>query len=158
MEPKIWGKYFWTTIHLVALGYPDTPSHTDAENYKHFYMNFWKVLPCYSCSENYKKHLEELPIDQFLKDNTTLFKWTVELHNIVNKELGKRTVTLEEATERYRQVASGSNDGVFVSIDSNWDRIIRRGVNLVVLVLAGFGAYAVYKATMGKGKLGGKRT
>jgi hypothetical protein len=148
MEPKVWGKYFWTTIHLVALGYPDSPSDMDAQNYKQFYINFWKVLPCYSCSENYKKHLQELPIDSFLKDNVSLFEWTVKLHNIVNKELGKRVVTLEEAKERYMRLAKGNEDTVFVSIDSNWDKLIRHGVNIVLLLLVATGVYYGVRSVM----------
>jgi hypothetical protein len=137
MEPKVWGKYIWTSIHILALGYPDKPSNEDIQNYKQFFLNFWKVIPCYKCSQNYLKHLEELPIDNFMTDNLSLFKWTVGLHNIVNKELGKREFSYEEAYEKFRKIAKGEGEDVqFVSIDSRWDKMIWWfTVSMIVIVL-----------------------
>lgn len=123
MEPKVWGKYIWTSVHIIALGYPDKPSQEDKENYKRFYTDLWKVIPCYKCSLNYQRHLEELPIDDYLTDNMSLFRWTVELHNIVNKELGKTPVSFEDSLEKFRKIAKGE-DEKFVSIDSKWDKLI----------------------------------
>lgn len=142
MEPSVWGKYIWTSIHFIALGYPDKPTQEDAHNYKQFYHDLWKVLPCYKCSVNYQRHLSELPIDPYLKDNMSLFEWTVKLHNIVNKELGKREWTLEEATQRFRNLAKGGNDIGFVSIDHGWDKVIRYSTaamtGILVLVIGWF--------------------
>ncbi len=123
MEPKIWGKYIWTSIHIIALGYPDKPTQEDKENYKKFFIDLWKVIPCYKCSKNYQKHFEELPIDNYLDDNMSLFRWTVEFHNIVNKELGKREWTFEETFDKFRKIARGE-DEKFVSIDTKWDTIL----------------------------------
>lgn len=123
MEPKVWGKYLWTSIHFIALGYPDNPTPDDKQNYKHFYTNLWKVIPCFKCAQNYQRHLDELPIDGSLSNNMSLFKWTVDMHNIVNKELGKRVWTLDEALEKFRRIARGDDDK-FVSIDAKWDKLI----------------------------------
>lgn len=123
MEPKVWGKYLWTSIHIIALGYPDNPTPDDKQNYKHFYVNLWKVIPCFKCGQNYQRHLDELPIDNSLTNNMSLFKWTVDLHNIVNKELGKRQWTQEEALEKFRKIARGE-DEKFVSVDAKWDKLI----------------------------------
>ncbi len=133
MEPKIWGKYMWTSIHIIALGYPDKPTEEDKANYKDFYMNLWKVIPCYKCSINYQKHIAELPIEDHLSDNMALFKWTVDLHNVVNKMLGKKQWSLEDALEKFRQVARGEDVG-FVSIDAKWDNLVW-WVTVVVVVL-----------------------
>lgn len=130
MDPKVWGRYIWTSIHIVALGYPDNPSNIDKQNYKNFYTNIWTVLPCQTCADNYQRHLQELPIDEHLSDNMSLFKWTVDLHNIVNKELGQRQIPFEEAKERFQRLARGE-DPNFASINKNWDRLI-----MVLTVLA----------------------
>lgn len=134
MEPKVWGKYIWTSIHMIALGYPDKPTQDDRINYQQFYMNLWQVLPCYKCSLNYLRHLEELPIDEHLNDNMSLFKWTVDLHNIVNRELGKREWTFEEALEKFRKIARGE-DEKFVSIDSKWDSLLWWSTVLVIFII-----------------------
>lgn len=106
MDPKGWGKPLWQCLHLVALGYPkETPSYQEAKTYKEFYENFWKVLPCRNpCAVNYQRHLQELPIDNFLQNNMRLFEWTVQLHNIVNMELKKPQMTLEMAWNIYNDI------------------------------------------------------
>ena len=134
MEPKVWGKYIWTSIHMIALGYPDKPTQEDKINYKEFYINLWKVIPCYKCSINYKRHLQDIPIDEHLNDNMSLFKWTVDFHNIVNKELGKKQWTFEESLEKFRKIARGE-DEKFVSIDSKWDTLLWWSTLLVIVVI-----------------------
>lgn len=89
MKKNQWGPVVWYTIHAIALGYPEKPTPEDKENYKRFYQALGHVLPCSKCCKNYRQHLNELPVDLFLSDRKALFKWTVALHNVVNKELGK---------------------------------------------------------------------
>ena len=101
MQPYIWGKYLWPSMHYIALGYPDIPSETDIINYYNFFSNLWQVIPCYKCSLNYQKHLKELPIDLYLSSKMKLFEWTVLVHNIVNKELDKTQISLEDALNIY---------------------------------------------------------
>ena len=100
-SPKVWGKYFWTCFHYVALGYPDEPTVSDRQIYRDFYSTFGHVLPCKKCTDNYERHLQELPIDSYLKNSYTLFEWTVRVHNIVNKELGKPIWNIEYAKMYY---------------------------------------------------------
>lgn len=88
-SPNVWGRHFWYTFHVSALGYPNNPSQVDAQIYKDFYTSFGKALPCKKCSDNYAKHLRQMPIDKYLSSPDSLFMWTVDMHNIVNKEHNK---------------------------------------------------------------------
>jgi len=103
MDPKIWGKHMWASIHFIALGYPQSPSEKEKSDFKHFFENLHKILPCNACS----KHLEstiknELPLHaNNLENNNELFKWTVQLHNIVNKRLNKENMSFKEAENIY---------------------------------------------------------
>lgn len=101
MLPDLWGKDLWTSIHYIALGYPKIPTKEQVYNYKEFYMNLWKVIPCYKCSVNYKKNIITIPIDEYLSSNIKLFEWTVNLHNLVNNELGKPIISLNKAIKIY---------------------------------------------------------
>ena len=101
MQPQIWGSYLWKSIHFIALGYPDNPKEDDVRNYHTFYSNLWKVIPCVKCATNYKRHLEELPLDAHLISKKKLFEWTINMHNIVNKELGKPIMSKEAAYKLY---------------------------------------------------------
>lgn len=96
-----WGKYFWITIHVAALGFPDNATEQKRLDYKTFFTTIGSVLPCEKCRRNYSFHLEELPIDFHLFDKHSLFGWTVQLHNIVNRSTGKREWSVEEAHDFY---------------------------------------------------------
>jgi hypothetical protein len=108
MIPEIWGKHVWFSIHFIALAYPSTPTYEQRENYKQFYENLWKVLPCKKCSEHYRENIKKMPLEggdrDYLENNKTLFRWTVQLHNIVNVSLGKPQITLEEAEKIYKPI------------------------------------------------------
>jgi hypothetical protein len=113
MQPDIWGKYIWLTIHLVSIGYPKIPNDSDKTDYKEFYENLYKILPCYTCAENYKKHLLILPLsDSVLESNKTLFNWTIDMHNIVNKMLGKPIITYSKAYEMYSIDINKQNENI----------------------------------------------
>ena len=96
-----WGRFFWTTIHVAALGYPDIVTDTTREQYKAFFISLGNVLPCGKCRRNYATHMDELPIDFYLFDKHTLFAWTVSLHNIVNRDTNKPEWSVEDAKEFY---------------------------------------------------------
>lgn len=124
MLPDIWGKHLWFSIHFIAQDYPKTPTHDEMIAYKDFFDNLWKVIPCYKCGVNYKRHLQELPIDDHLGSREDLFAWTVELHNIVNRELGKPIMTLDEAKKKY-------SDPEFNKVDVKQQQIIMPGFEYV---------------------------
>ena len=105
MQPNHWGPNLWRSIHYIALGYPGNRA-ADPETraaYIAFYRNLWYVIPCLKCAVNYKRHIdaEMPPIEGFMDSGKSLFEWTVALHNVVNRELGKREWTVEEAIEHY---------------------------------------------------------
>jgi hypothetical protein len=96
---KNWGSFVWGTIHEVAMGYPENPTETDKDEYKQFYDLIMKVLPCPICKDEYTKIKDLYPIDPTNRD--TLFKWTVEIHNVVNEKLGGFTWTVDEARKQW---------------------------------------------------------
>ena len=95
LAPDVWGNNGWAFIHYVALGYPDDPSMLDINNYKNFYINIGNVLPCHTCKKHYNTMIANNPPDT--KSRDTLFKWTVDIHNEVNKRLNKKTINYHEA-------------------------------------------------------------
>ena len=102
MSPEIWGRHLWFAIHFIALDYPDSPTAEHVEQYKLFFENLGAVIPCYKCSQNYQRHLQEMPLTMAaLANKDALFAWTVALHNIVNKETGKPEWKIDEAKKFY---------------------------------------------------------
>jgi hypothetical protein len=115
--PSVWGPFFWHTIHIVALGYPKNPTYTDKKCAKEFYESFAFLLPCSICREHYKEYLQAKPISTFLDSRTDLIKWTIQIHNKVNKMLGKSEWTLEEVLSYYEKVGARNRSPVWTKED-----------------------------------------
>jgi hypothetical protein len=56
------------------------------------------VLPCGTCGRHFAEVLKESPLPE-TGDIEVLFKWSVDVHNMVNKKLEKPVVSYEEAKE-----------------------------------------------------------
>ena len=104
MDPKIWGPNFWFSLHTVTLAYPDVPSYEEIRHYNDFFVSLQNVLPCKICREHYKSHLHQYPISAHLSCKEDLVKWCFNLHNMVNRSLGKEDYPYEEFREKYRKV------------------------------------------------------
>jgi hypothetical protein len=135
MKPSIWGPHLWTSIHLIALGYPEEPSSLDKSNYKTFFTILGTVLPCSNCSQNYAKHFLELPIDSFLGNKKSLFTWTVQLHNIVNIQNDKPIWSIDDAYEYYREVTQGEISPLNKSLKNNCLEMNSHYILMIVLLL-----------------------
>lgn len=91
ITPSVWGPHAWKFLHAVAAGYPESPTIEEAQQYRQFVTSLIHVLPCYQCSDNLQKHLNEMPItNEALKNRKSFTKYMFDLHNLVNKELGKK--------------------------------------------------------------------
>lgn len=101
--PNIWGSNYWFMFHVSALSYPDHPTENDIMSFYQLYSNFWRFIPCKMCSDNYRKHIKIIPIEEKIYSRDELFKWTVDFHNIVNDSLNKPTMSLSYAYEYYKQ-------------------------------------------------------
>jgi hypothetical protein len=98
MQPKIWGRYGWNFIHLVTVEYPNEPTENDKINYQNFFNSLQHVLPCKKCKEHIKEHMSANPLtNKILSTRMKLILWTIDLHNIVNKSIGKKELTYIDA-------------------------------------------------------------
>jgi hypothetical protein len=113
-SPLIWGKEAWRFIHFVALSYPEAPTEEDKINYYKFFESLQKVLPCPTCAYNFEKKMKEYPPN--LENKKSLFRWTVDVHNSVNKENGKEIVSYEDAEKKlFADLYAPYLKGIFVS-------------------------------------------
>lgn len=95
----------WATIHYVCMG-----DNGNIDSAKQHALRQWiqalpAVIPCYKCSLHLKENLENYPVDQHLGNHAELFKWSVDLHNLVNRQLGKHNVSYEDALKMYTSSA-----------------------------------------------------
>ena len=106
VPPEVWGPFFWHTIHIVALGYPQEPNYSDKKAIKEFFESLQHLIPCPICRQHYTSHLARMPISASIDSRSDLFRWTIELHNEVNEMLGKRKYTETEVIQYYTRLGA----------------------------------------------------
>ncbi len=119
LPPNVWGPFFWHTIHITAIGYPKDPSYGHKHAAKEFFESLQFLIPCQVCREHYKKNLQLLPVGPHLDRREDLFRWTVNLHNDVNKVLGKPILTENEVLRFYVRLGLRNRSPVITQDDFN---------------------------------------
>ena len=116
-SPNVWGPFFWHTMHIAALGYPKEPTYTDKKAAKDFFESLQFMLPCGVCREHYGKHIQSHPISTFLDRRADLFRWTITVHNEVNKSLNKPVWTEQEVMGYYAKLGKRDRSPVWTKED-----------------------------------------
>lgn len=87
IPPSKWGPHFWATLHIACLGCQDYKALSE------FVEGYVYIIPCLSC----RQHFEQVLVENPIPEADDFFKWSVDVHNIVNKRLGKPEVSYEDA-------------------------------------------------------------
>ena len=149
IEPTLFGPSFWGTMHYVALGAPNVLDTTHQKNYATFYNLIPYIIPCGSCGTHFAEVLNANPITNYLTSSDLLFTWTVKVHNIVNIQLGKTEISVEDAKKIWMsksQIDINKNNSLTNNIPNNnnnnnnnyTDIIIKI---IVLLFVLGLGIY-----------------
>jgi len=110
MRPEIWGRHVWNCIHIITLEYPLEPTPEEKKYYKKFFHGLSHVLPCEKCRNNMSVHLKKIPLtDEVLSSRSSLVKWGIDLHNIVNYYTGKEMLTYNEALNQINKLLESEN-------------------------------------------------
>ena len=112
MDPNIWGPGAWTLLHSVTFNYPEKPTQQDKNEYSDFFYALANVLPCGICQDHLKKHLNNIPIKFYLESKETLTKWLFEIHNLVNQDTKKKTITYKHFKKIYKNIYSNSKESI----------------------------------------------
>lgn len=117
IEPAVWGPFFWNTIHIIALGYPNEPTYSDKKAAKEFFESLVRLIPCAICREHYTANLKEMPITASLDRRRDLLSWTIKFHNKVNVMLNKPEKTETEVLAYYAALGQRGRSPVWNSDD-----------------------------------------
>jgi hypothetical protein len=86
---EILGRRTWFFLHSVAAKYPDHPEENDKESVRNLVASLGQHYPCKLCRKHLKQQLRELrPVAVGTRQELTV--WFCELHNMVNKDIGKK--------------------------------------------------------------------
>lgn len=103
-DPRIWGTDLWKTLHRFSLAYPkDSPSDQHKQKARDFYGSLDYMLPCPWCKVHYGRYFKRTFTDETVASREALVKWVYDLHNEVNRRLGKpkSDVTIEDLPRLY---------------------------------------------------------
>jgi hypothetical protein len=108
MMTSIWGPALWHTLHTISFNYPVNPTVEQKENYYNFIIGLKNILPCGACRENFINNLKKLPLTmKDLKSRETFSKWVYNMHEMINKMLGKKSnLTYNQVRDRYEHFRS----------------------------------------------------
>lgn len=102
---SLWGPPMWFTIHFSAYHYPMNPTFEQQEDMFNYILSLPTIIPCNRCKKHAKEFIEGYKrtnkIFDVVRTRDNLFKFTVDFHNNVNRRLGKREFTYQEAYSLY---------------------------------------------------------
>jgi hypothetical protein len=103
MLTSVWGPPMWHFIHTISFNYPIQPTLCEKKYYRNFILGLQHILPCGKCRKNLTKNLKSLPLQmKSMKNRETFSRWVYDLHEKVNKMLGKSSgLSFKQVRERY---------------------------------------------------------
>ena len=133
MNQNIWGSHLWFSLHTITFSYPINPTNKDKEYYKNFFYSLQHVIPCSVCKKNYKRHLIEHPIDDHLNSRKKLVYLLIDIHNMVNAEIGKKVYNYETIIKKYENVY---NKNIDLTDNFNYPKnYFFNNINIIIFIL-----------------------
>ena len=108
----VWGPPMWHYLHTMSFNYPVHPTAADKRNYRAFMLGLQHVLPCKYCRTNLTTNYKNHPLRACHLANRDAFsRYVYELHEIVNKLLGKTSgLSYCDVRERYEHFRARCTD------------------------------------------------
>lgn len=109
---SVWGPPMWHFLHTMSFNYPVHPTAADKRNYGAFMTGLQHILPCRHCRDNLKTNYKNHPLRAcHLASREAFSKYVYELHEIVNKLLGKTSgLSYCDVRERYEHFRARCTD------------------------------------------------
>jgi len=95
MLTQIWGPDLWHIIHTVAKSFPRHPTIRDKNIAYQLVKYIALIVPCKNCQKHYITNFTKTKPE--LDSGPSFFRWTVKMHNYVNKSLSKPQYTYIDA-------------------------------------------------------------
>ena len=108
----VWGPPMWHFLHTMSFNYPVHPTAADKRNYGAFITGLQHILPCKYCRDNLKTNFRNHPLRAcHLASRDAFSRYVYELHEIVNKLLGKSSgLSYCDVRERYEHFRARCTD------------------------------------------------
>ncbi|PON90568.1 ERV/ALR sulfhydryl oxidase domain containing protein [Trema orientale] len=93
------GRATWTLLHTLAARYPDNPTRQQKKDVKELIAILARMYPCKECADHFKRILSENPVQA--GSHTEFSLWLCQVHNVVNRSLGKSIFPCERIEARW---------------------------------------------------------
>jgi hypothetical protein len=100
-NPSVWGPHFWFFIHTLAYSYPEYPNAITKRKYYDTIQNLPIFIPVVDIGNKFSELLDRYPVSPYLDSRESFIRWTIFIHNKINKMLGKEEITFADAYEKY---------------------------------------------------------
>jgi hypothetical protein len=100
-DPTVWGPHFWFFIHTLAHTYPEHPNAITKRKYYDVIQNMPLFIPITDMGDKFAELLDRYPVSPYLDKKDSFIRWTIFIHNKINKLLGKEELTFVEAYDKY---------------------------------------------------------
>jgi hypothetical protein len=101
-DSSVWGPPFWFFIHTIAMNYPDRANDVTKRKYYEFIQNLPLFIPNVEMGNRFSRLLDKYPVTPYLDKRESFIRWTVFIHNKINKIVGKAEMELEDAIDKYK--------------------------------------------------------
>jgi len=107
---SVWGHSGWKFLFSIAYVYPEyDPDPETKQNYYVYFTHLRNMLPCAKCRNHYAEYLKNNPIQFYIHNRESLFRWLLGLHNQSNKDTLLRNS--QDAIVRYLPALRKNSDG-----------------------------------------------
>lgn len=114
-----WGPAGWTFLHCAGFAYPDAPTLDDRRRMYAFLRSVGPVLPCRRCRSHCEAYVRSHlpgPHAPPLASREAASRFLVDMHNDVNRRLGKAEVPFDVVQKEYEVEADAQwVDGALVA-------------------------------------------
>lgn len=139
LKTKIWGPYYWFVLMTIAISYPVKPNDITKKKYYEFIQNLPLFIPNEEIGNKFSKLLDKYPVTPYLDSREMFTRWVHFIHNRINVILGKPTISLGDAMEKYHDTYKEEEEIKYHF--SKWKKIYVYGLTIGFLLIIGYFLY-----------------
>lgn len=98
LNPKVWGPHAWFFLDSIVI----SMDNDNIADYKAFFQQLQKVLPCAGCRKHFGEYLQQTPLST-VNTKDEFLVWIHNLHNLVRQRSKTAPRTLASVLSFYEK-------------------------------------------------------
>lgn len=136
IHPSVWGRDVWNFFYFVSLSYPKNPTENDKLKYKQFFEIAGSIVPCEKCRVNFAKHIQQLPIENYLNSSYQLFTWVNKMDNKVRRLNNRKEFSVNDSMKYYmNKIQEDQKVVVLKGFNKKEKLLIFLGVLIIAIII-----------------------